>query len=51
MYIWERVKLSVMKKLFISAFALFVLIPINSQEKIELNNTGIENLEHELTLN
>ncbi|MGB1131888.1 MAG: toxin-antitoxin system YwqK family antitoxin [Flavobacteriaceae bacterium] len=39
-----------MKKLFISAFALFIFIPINSQEKIELNNTGIENLEHELNM-
>ena len=50
MYLWERIKLSVMKKLFISAFALFIFIPINSQEKIELNNIGIENLEHELNM-
>ena len=49
-YVYCILKLLVMKKLFISAFALLVLLPINSQEKIELNNTGIENLEHELNM-
>ena len=39
-----------MKKLFIYAFALFIFVPVNSQEKIEFNNTGIENLEHELNM-
>ena len=31
-----------MKKLIISAFALIIFLPNNAQEKIDLNNTGIE---------
>ena len=39
-----------MKKLIISAFAIIIFLPNNAQEKIELNNIGIENLEHEFNM-
>ena len=49
-YLISNNKLLIMKKLIISAFALIIFLPNNAQEKIELNNTGIENLEHELNM-
>ena len=49
-YLISNNKLLIMKKLILFTFAIIIFLPNNAQEKIELNNIGIENLEHEFNM-